>query len=118
MNNKVNRNRIRRVNGKMTVTRLKKMLYPVFKNREISKALLFGSYARGTQDSKSDIDILIIKKTDRRFLDRFEEFTELYSLLKNHAVDLLIYSPEEVERNSHRTFIRTILSEGVALYER
>ena len=79
---------------------------------------MFGSFARGTEDNKSDIDIFIIKNTNKRFLDRFEEFTELYHLLNEYAVDLLIYSPEELERNSHRSFIKTILSEGIAIYER
>ena len=102
----------------ITINQLKKITKPVFEQNQIIKASLFGSYARGTEDSKSDIDIFIVKNTKKRFLDRFEEFTELYHLLNKYAVDLLIYSPEELERNNHRPFIKTILAEGVALYER
>ena len=34
-------------------------LIPVFKNSNTNKAILFGSYAKGTQTEKSDIDILV-----------------------------------------------------------
>jgi predicted nucleotidyltransferase len=101
----------------ITISRLKNIARPVFRKADVIKALLFGSFARGTEDSRSDIDIFIIKKTEKRFLDRFDEFSELYFLFKDRAIDLLIYSPEEVERNSHRTFIKTILTEGVTIYE-
>ena len=101
----------------ITISQLRNFLNPVFKKTDVTKAFLFGSYARGTADKGSDIDILIIKKTDKRFLDRFEEFSEIYSLLKGYAVDLLVYSPEELDRNRDRPFVKTILSEGISLYE-
>jgi hypothetical protein len=34
------------------------------------------------------------------------------------VIDLLIYTPKEIEEMSHRRFIRTILSDGVVVYER
>ena len=35
------------------------------------KIILFGSWARGERDAHSDIDLLIIKDTPARFLDRW-----------------------------------------------
>ena len=35
------------------------------------KVILFGSYAYGDPDPDSDIDLLIIKETSDRFLDRW-----------------------------------------------
>jgi uncharacterized protein len=103
---------------RMTAERLKKRLRPLFKKNGVEKAVLFGSFARGTASKRSDIDILIIQETKKRFLDRFSEFSWLYDLLKGHAVDLLVYSPEELKRNAGRPFVKSVLSEGVVLYER
>jgi predicted nucleotidyltransferase len=102
----------------LTIEQMRKTVLPLFKRTGIEKAILFGSFAKGTASRRSDIDILIIQQTDKRFLDRFEEFSGIYTLLKDYAVDLLVYSPEELERNAHRQFIKTILSEAVILYER
>ena len=101
----------------MTLTGLKKLLEPLFREKNVSRAILFGSFARETKSRRSDIDILIVKKTKKRFLDRFEDFDEIYSLLKNFVVDLLVYTPDEFERNADRPFLKRVISEGVELYE-
>ena len=38
---------------------------------------MFGSVARGEADELSDIDLVIIKETDRPFLDRLREVARL-----------------------------------------
>ena len=42
-----------------TVNDIKRILQPVFKKHNIKKAVLFGSYAKGEADAKSDIDIVV-----------------------------------------------------------
>ena len=42
-----------------TVNDIKRILQPVFKKHNIKKAVLFGSYAKGEADDKSDIDIMV-----------------------------------------------------------
>ena len=42
-----------------TVNDIKIILQPVFKKHNIKKAVLFGSYAKGEADAKSDIDIMV-----------------------------------------------------------
>ena len=42
-----------------TVNDIKRILQPVFKKHNIKKAVLFGSYAKGEADVKSDIDIMV-----------------------------------------------------------
>lgn len=42
-----------------TVNDIKRILHPVFKKHNIKKAVLFGSYAKGEADAKSDIDIMV-----------------------------------------------------------
>lgn len=102
----------------MNIEEINRRLKPIFKKNNVDKAILFGSGARGTQTRKSDLDLLIVLKTDKRFFDRYEDFEEIRDLLKGGGhVDMLIYSPEELERISHRKFIQTILAEGRIVYE-
>ena len=94
-----------------------KLLAPIFRQNNVIKVLLFGSASRGSLTKKSDLDLLINKKTPSRFFDRYEEFDEIYALIKNRAIDILIYTPEELKNISHRPFIKRILKEGKSIYE-
>jgi hypothetical protein len=60
---------------------------------------------------------MIVKDTDKRFFSRYDEFNEIFELIENIAIDLLIYTPEELEKISHRPFIRKIIEEGRVIYE-
>jgi len=60
---------------------------------------------------------MIIMDTDKRFFDRYDDFLELYQIVGRRGLDLLIYTPEELEPISHRRFIQAILREGKTLYE-
>lgn len=42
-----------------TQEQIKDILYPVFKEHKIHKALLFGSYVKGDARAESDIDIVV-----------------------------------------------------------
>ena len=42
-----------------TLPQLKRVLTPVFDAYGVRKAILFGSYAKGTATEKSDIDLLV-----------------------------------------------------------
>jgi predicted nucleotidyltransferase len=93
------------------------ILYPIFKRNKVIKALLFGSLAKGTGTKQSDVDLLIVMKSDKRFFSRYEDFNDVYDVLKGNAVDMLIYTPEELDKISGRSFIKKILSEGKVIYE-
>lgn len=99
----------------LSIDTIRKRIIPVMIKHSVIRIILFGSYARGTSDEKSDIDLVIVKKTVKRFFDRMAEFEVLYDLFPGKAIDLLVYNPEELEDISHRTFIRRILSEGIEL---
>lgn len=60
---------------------------------------------------------MIIMNSNKRFFDRYDDFYEVYDVVKGQSVDMLIYTPEEVERISGRNFIKKILSEGKTIYE-
>jgi len=81
------------------------------------RVILFGSAARGDTDPYSDIDLIVIKNTTRRFLDRLERVYEL--LQGEFALDALVYTPGEFSALQAREnpFIERILKEGVTIYE-
>lgn len=82
------------------------------------KIILFGSLARGDVGRWSDVDLLVIAEDlPERFLDRFTLVCE--SLDLPGEVDVLLYTPEEIERmREGNTFIKRTLREEVLLYER
>ena len=59
--------------------------------------VLFGSHARNMADSNSDVDLLVIKRTHKRPIDRRIE-VELLLADRNVAVDVLVYTPAEMNR--------------------
>ena len=83
------------------------------------KIILFGSQARGTADSRSDVDILVIYpvRTNRRKL-----MVAMDRALRGlgFARDILILTPLEFERDRFipGTIARPAWLEGKVLYER
>lgn len=83
---------------------------------EVERVCLFGSYARGRKDLFTDLDILVIMRSDQPFLERT---AKLYQRLAAGVdMDLLCYTPEELERNKDRPFFRHVLREAKVLYEK
>jgi predicted nucleotidyltransferase len=77
------------------------------------KILLFGSHAKGTASSDSDLDLLIIEESD---LPRYRRV--LCGVFP--AKDIVVWTPQEVEewKAVPNAFISTVLAEGRLLYER
>jgi predicted nucleotidyltransferase len=83
------------------------------------KVVLFGSYAYGNPDSDSDIDLLIIKETSERFLDRWVMVQRLLTgTHRSYPVETLVLTPQEVESRLAvgDQFIEEILQKGDVLY--
>jgi predicted nucleotidyltransferase len=99
------------------INKLRSLLKPIFEQHKVSKVVLFGSAARDTETKRSDIDLMIVTDTEKRFFDRYDDFDDIYETIKGKSLDLLIYTPQELENISHRRFIRNILSEGKVIYE-
>jgi excisionase family DNA binding protein len=86
-------------------------------NYNPEKIILFGSLAHGKSNAK-DIDLLIVKKTNKRFYDRLREVAMIAKA--KVPVDILVYTPEEVEqeRVSNIFFQEEILKKGKVVYEK
>ncbi len=82
----------------------------------VQKISVFGSYARGRRDLFTDLDILIIMKSQKPFLERTKDIYGLLSLPVD--ADILCYTPEEMEKMKKRAFMKNILKQEVVLYEK
>ena len=81
----------------------------------VQRVILFGSLARGDPGLASDLDLLVVWDTPLDFVTRT---VELYRRLQPRvAVDLLVYTPDEMTRMADRPFVRNALDGGKVLYE-
>lgn len=80
------------------------------------KIVLFGSAAMEPKEG-SDIDLLIIKETDERMIDRSDEILDL--LDPAIPVELHVYTPDEIQKRLELGdfFIKQIMEKGKTLYE-
>ena len=80
------------------------------------KIILFGSLAKGGITANSDIDLIVVKNTKERFLDRLEALYK--ECAPPVAVDILCYTPEEFkDMCKWSSFIKRVIEEGRVLYE-
>ncbi len=83
------------------------------------QVILFGSYAYGNPRSDSDIDLLIIKDTSDRFIDRLVTVRRILSDAKRSLpLDTLILTPQEVAQRLAigDQFVAEVLERGEVLY--
>lgn len=83
------------------------------------QVILFGSYAYGNPRSDSDIDLLIIKDTSDRFIDRWVTVRRILSDAKRSLpLDTLILTPQEVAQRLAigDQFVAEVLERGEVLY--
>lgn len=93
-----------------TVKEIKEKVTPVAKSFGVKSVCLFGSYARGSADDESDVDIFIEKGRLKSLIQYFMFVSELEKILECH-VDVVTTGIED------KDFLRNIQREGVLLYE-
>jgi uncharacterized protein len=102
----------------LTVDHVRECLAPVLRRHGILKAVVFGSVARGEPSPRSDVDLILVQQTDKRFLDRYEGLElDLHKAFPYATIEALIYTPEEMERMQQRRFIATALRGGKGIYD-
>lgn len=83
------------------------------------KIILFGSYAYGEPSSDSDLDLFIIKETNKERRERFVEVKKLvYDPKRKVIFSPLVYTTAEVEERLSLgdEFIKEILEKGEEIY--
>ncbi|MFQ6101409.1 MAG: nucleotidyltransferase domain-containing protein [Anaerolineae bacterium] len=85
------------------------------------KIILFGSYAYGTPDAGSDVDLLIVKETDERPIDRRVTVRRIaYAPRRGLPFSPLVITPQELDRRIELgdPFYHEIIARGEVLYAR
>jgi len=82
------------------------------------KIILFGSLAEGCIHEWSDIDLFIVKETDKRPIERVLEVARIVQ--PRAGIDLFVYTPSEVKTllEENVSFVRDIVQTGKVLYEK
>lgn len=95
--------------GILTIQQIQEICTAVFSNFDIEYCYLFGSYAKGKANEKSDVDLLIATSISGMvFYDLVEALRE--ALKKN--VDVLNHE----QLNNNPDLVHEILKDGVKLY--
>lgn len=98
---------------------LKRIVDIIITRYSPEKIILFGSLAENKVHEWSDIDLVIIKETKERFIERLHKVR-----LMTHpkaGVDFIVYTPEELQdmrRQKRRFLIKEVLEKGEVLYAR
>lgn len=99
--------------------KIKMLVQVIVKEHDPVKVLLFGSCASGIITPDSDIDMIIVKPSDK---PRYQRGIEIRKSLIGTGVpiDLLVYTPEEFDqdKNTRFTFLSTALKKSKVLYEK
>lgn len=98
---------------------LSRIVEKIAKDYNPKKIILFGSYATGHPTEDSDIDLFIIKNTEKGPTDRWVEVKKLlWDIERDIPISPLVYTEEEVEERLKIKdfFVREILENGEVLY--
>jgi predicted nucleotidyltransferase len=110
-NSKDNDTRIRGVIGRI-IEKIKMHYQP-------EKIIMFGSYAWGNPTKDSDVDLLIVKKTNQKHRQRMLTVRRIVSEENGLVgIDILVYTPEEIRERLkiNDSFISKIFKKGEIIY--
>jgi len=83
------------------------------------RIILFGSHASGDARPDSDVDLLIVKDTPQRWLERWIAVRRLLSdPERSVGIDPLVFTPQEISRRlaGGDPFVTEIFETGKVLY--
>lgn len=103
--------------GEQLSYELNKIVKILIDEYRVEKIILFGSLAKNEINEWSDIDLIVIKDTDKPFYERLEEVIEIVK--PDIGVDIIVYTPEEVDEMKESLFYtEEVLKKGKIIYER
>jgi len=87
-------------------------------NYKPERIILYGSFAYGNPGRDSDIDLLIIKDTNERPIDRCLNVRQIMAIDEDALISPLVITPGEMEYRLSRgdQFLQQIISKGEVLY--
>jgi predicted nucleotidyltransferase len=108
-----------RAPARFTLEELASLARPALEAAGVERAVVFGSWARGTADGYSDLDLAAVIDTRLPPLERGPLLADVVRRLPV-GVDLLVYTPEEFARGmaARLGVFDAIAREGVTIHAR
>lgn len=106
---------------------IKSKLISALKPYQPQKIYIYGSYARGQNKKDSDLDVLIIKNTNKQPRQRLGDVYSLIYSRKNLesrafniSIEPIVYTPREFEirKNINDSFIKELVKDAQLIYEK
>jgi len=103
---------------------IKEIAERIKSNLDVKDIILFGSYAYGTPDENSDIDLIVVlneKGISKSFSERIKRKTKVSKLIsdirRKVPVDLLVFTSDEWNYNVKQDscFINEVNTRGVSI---
>ena len=96
---------------------LERIVNILINNYNPQKIILFGSLATGDANEWSDIDLVVVKESNKSFYERLKEVA-LLTMPRITGADILVYTPEEFESKKDSLFFREeVFKKGKVLYD-
>ena len=101
----------------MTQQKIREITNDIVKKYQPEKVILYGSHAWGKPREDSDIDLFIVKDTEKNVFERNREVCKII-FDKGEAVDVLVYTTSQLEKRERMgdPFVRRIIASGKILY--
>lgn len=100
---------------------LGKIIGALKKKYKPKKVILFGSYVWGKFTKDSDIDLLIIKETNKERINRFIEVKRIvYNPKVKIPISPIVLTQKELEKRIKLgdDFLKEVVKKGMVVYER
>ncbi len=82
----------------------------------IVQTILFGSVARGDDTNESDIDILIIIRSDNRQVeDMIDKMVVDFILEKEEVISPHVMTEDHFNKTKGYSFLKTVMAEGMVI---
>ncbi len=101
-----------------TRQQIKKIAKRIEEKYKPEKIILFGSYAWGKPTKDSDVDLLIVKNTNKNFFQRLFEVRQITD--GEMPLDILVRTPNEIRKRLELGdfFYEDIINKGKFIYEK
>lgn len=103
----------------VTQRQIKEIIKRIVNNYNPEKIILFGSYAYGHPTKDSDLDLLVVKRSNLPRYKRAREIRKYLWGITGIPKDILVYTQEEIDEwgKVKEAFITNIMKRGKILYE-
>lgn len=104
----------------VTQEQIQQLVNEIAEGYQPEKIYLFGSYANGTPNEDSDIDLFIVKDTNKRKIERCWEVKEGLKKYPKVGLDVIVYTNGELllSMNEVMNIGKEAVKTGKLMYER